>query len=1273
MKINRVIMGHLSTPNYLNLFLIKKLAKFIQKPIYLISLLLLSVNAAPVHAEGSKELTSFGGTRPFLMLRDATVGGITFKTTFQVSISSLNEVIDVGSSATGPNVDNGSATADGDIRLTSPSGAVFTCGASGTGVIPNRAAELAGPNTLPSAGANAFTPCTITPDATGIWQVEFIPPSPGVGTGTNNPPAGGDTSVGVDWTVDNNDGYIAAWDITVRNTQGTAATTDDVAIPGRAFTNYLALHMGQNDGVGTGGNREFNTQLFIQTQDGYRYRTKVNDLDPNGFIFFSNNQGFQNNTDPANILPMYRSISPLGAGFSLPAGVTFHSPELADNTATSDFTNQIFFNPIDTTLLKTTIGVDDINNFRFEGSEASTPGKMGTNPLGGDFKFTPPQDGTAFINIDANGDGDFTDPEDVTLTQFVEGNTEAAIFWDGTDGTGAKVPASDVAYGAQLSFTFGEVHFPLLDPENNFGGIEIQRLEIPSGSDPFLLDFNDDTSSIDPASIINSPTNSSGGIHTFTGNFGDNKGIDQWTFYISPPRALTDGITIREADLNVTKTVSPDTLIPGGTVTYTIAVTNGGPSDAQGVTVTDTIPSELTGVTWTCAVTNAGTSGATPANTTACGDASGSGNTINTTANLNNGATVTYTVTGTLDASVFGTITELSNTATITRPDDVTDPNDNDGNNTDNNRSESSGAVTAPIASEVADLSLAKEVDNTSPNVGDNITYTLRLTNGGQSTATNVQVTDTLPDGLTFVSVGSGGSYDATTRTITWNVASLANGGEATLDIVATVNTASGISNSAQVSASDQPDPDSTPGNNDSTEDDSASIGIGEQVADLSLAKAVNNTRPQIGENITYTLTLTNSGPNTATNVTISDTLPTGLDFVSVGDGGSYDATTRTITWDVASLANGGEVTLDIVATVNSADSIANSASVTAADQTDPDSTPGNTDTTEDDAASVTIDGEVADLSLTKTVNNSSPELGDNITYTLTLSNNGPDDASNVEVTEQLPAGLTYVSDDSGGTFNSSTGIWSVASLANGSQVSLNIVATVTSSESWANTASISASDQFDPDSEPGNNDSSEDDQSSATISPSTPSAQANLRMVKRVTRVNNTEFNGVVDDPSDANDNAGSWPSGYLQGEIDVDNILPGDEVEYTIYFLSDGTTTANNVRLCDIVPLNQTYVDNGFNNLPAAPGGFAGADKGMSVRFGTSNALSLTNANDGDIGQFYPSGRRVPGNPPVCPNINTPLNGNGAVVFDLGDVPNFSSDNENSFGFVRFRAIVD
>ncbi|NJN76168.1 MAG: DUF11 domain-containing protein, partial [Synechococcaceae cyanobacterium RL_1_2] len=70
--------------------------------------------------------------------------------------------------------------------------------------------------------------------------------------------------------------------------------------------------------------------------------------------------------------------------------------------------------------------------------------------------------------------------------------------------------------------------------------------------------------------------------------------------------------------------------------------------------------------------------------------------------------------------------------------------------------------------------------------------------------------------------------------------------------------------------------------------------------------------------------------------------------------------------------------------------------------------------------------GASADLSLTKTVDNASPNVGDNVVYTVTVNNTGPSDATNVDVTDQLPAGLTYVSDDSGGAYNSGTGVWTV-------------------------------------------------------------------------------------------------------------------------------------------------------------------------------------------------------------------------------------------------------
>lgn len=141
-----------------------------------------------------------------------------------------------------------------------------------------------------------------------------------------------------------------------------------------------------------------------------------------------------------------------------------------------------------------------------------------------------------------------------------------------------------------------------------------------------------------------------------------------------------------------------------------------------------------------------------------------------------------------------------------------------------------------------------------------------------------------------------------------------------------------------------------------------------------------------------------------------------------------------------------------------------------------------------------------ADLSLTKTVNKSLPNLGENVTFTINVKNDGPDNATNVKVKDLLPAGLTYVSsntvvtfgsttppylntsDYSGGFYTSNTGIWDVDTIPKGATATLQIVATVNSSNVITNTAEVSASQQADPDSIPNNNIGTEDDQASVTI-----------------------------------------------------------------------------------------------------------------------------------------------------------------------------------------------
>ena len=108
--------------------------------------------------------------------------------------------------------------------------------------------------------------------------------------------------------------------------------------------------------------------------------------------------------------------------------------------------------------------------------------------------------------------------------------------------------------------------------------------------------------------------------------------------------------------------------VPGTSVTYTIVASNAGPNGATGATVLDTVPAAITGASWDCVNAGGGT---------CTGSGSGS---INDTVNLPVGATVTYTLTGTIDASARGS---LANTATVTAPGGVADPNPGNNSATD--------------------------------------------------------------------------------------------------------------------------------------------------------------------------------------------------------------------------------------------------------------------------------------------------------------------------------------------------------------------------------------------------------------------------------------------------------------------------------------------------------------------------------------------------------------------------------------------------------------
>lgn len=219
--------------------------------------------------------------------------------------------------------------------------------------------------------------------------------------------------------------------------------------------------------------------------------------------------------------------------------------------------------------------------------------------------------------------------------------------------------------------------------------------------------------------------------------------------------------------------------------------------------------------------------------------------------------------------------------------------------------------------------------------------------------------------------------------------------------------------------------------------------------ADVSIVKTVNNLNPLTGDTIIFTLSATNNGPSIATNTIVTDNIPAGYTVQSVVP------TTGTWTspnWTIGNLASGSTTTMTVTATVNAAGPYANTAIISAA-QTD--NISGNNSST-----STPTPSPRADLSIFKSVNNASPTIGNDVTFTLFANNNGPSAATGISVTDILPSGYTFVSaTQTAGTYNPITGIWLVGNLANNSNASLNIIATVNGTGNYTNTANVIGSE----------------------------------------------------------------------------------------------------------------------------------------------------------------------------------------------------------------------
>lgn len=441
------------------------------------------------------------------------------------------------------------------------------------------------------------------------------------------------------------------------------------------------------------------------------------------------------------------------------------------------------------------------------------------------------------------------------------------------------------------------------------------------------------------------------------------------------------------SDVSTQKTHLTTPFVAGKPVTYQLAVTDIGPSDATGVQVTDTLP---TGLTYS--------SFSSPDNNWSC-TAKGQVVTCDYAGPLTNGTTSAIKIVVDL-APGLDVSNPIVNTATVTST--STDPVTS--NNTDSDNSTVTGS---------ADLSI-KKTDSGTTTAGNDLTYHLAVHNGGPSDVPGaVTVTDSLPAGLTFNSATGQGwtcGYDDGTRLLTCKLAAGLNSGSdaAVIDIATTVNSdvgASTITNTASIKSA-TPDPDIS--NNDSTDP----VDIVAK-ADLTLTKVLTSTPPVIaGTDATFTLRASDAGPSDATTVSVVDHLPASMTFVSyTGTGWTCDATGQDVTCTRATIAADASAP-DIVITARVSAStpvklpagtatLENNATIDA-------STPGTR--TNPDPVDVPVQAR-ADLTITKTPKDGTVVAGKNFTWHLAVTNDGPSDAGGpLTVTDTLPGYQSYLS-----------------------------------------------------------------------------------------------------------------------------------------------------------------------------------------------------------------------------------------------------------------------
>ena len=381
------------------------------------------------------------------------------------------ETIAVASSA--QNVGSGS------IILTAPDGKIYHTKSNNIGRIQGfngstRAAELAGPR----VGYTSFeVPVGI--GQSGIWRVEFTSPDTDPFNASLIQPY--NIKANEDWIQHSEGSLIAAWDVSIRDTNNTRW------LSGRVFMSMLQLHLSRESLADAHG--AFYGRNYVLTKDGYIYHVDGNGSHGIDFVYFVNSSGILDEHGK----PTYKSANQEKLA-------KFHNPNHEDNNL--HVTHKMFYNLPDADMPKESVGsFPGGRSWLFNPSQVVEVKDIGIERLDGD-KGQLNEEGI-FLRFETNYSGRYKVIISATSEQYNFKDRELSVeakegvnsfFWDGLDGEGHFVPTGkDYNIGISISLLKGEIHFPYFDMEINPNGILVERVNADGSTYSDATMYWDDT------------------------------------------------------------------------------------------------------------------------------------------------------------------------------------------------------------------------------------------------------------------------------------------------------------------------------------------------------------------------------------------------------------------------------------------------------------------------------------------------------------------------------------------------------------------------------------------------------------------------------------------------------------------------------------------------------------------------------------------------------------------------------------------------------------